>query len=82
MNQLYCLALLGSATGSERHDFIEEIELMKKISGGNNPHIIQFIGCVTRKEPLQLIMVLIQYGDLLHCLEYIRDKVTENFKNK
>ena len=67
--------ILGTATGSERTDFIHEIETMKKVAQGNNPHVITFIGCATLQEPLCLITEFVKYGDLLSYLEAIRKMV-------
>ena len=68
----------ASATGSERTDFLQEIDLMKKIAEGNNPHVITFIGCVTVREPLCLITEFVKYGDLLSYLETMRKLVRKN----
>ena len=68
--------LSATATGSERTDFLHEIDTMKKIAEGNNPHVITFIGCVTVQEPLCLITEFVKYGDLLSYLETIRKLVS------
>lgn len=65
----------ASASGSERTDFLHEIDTMKKIAEGNNPHVITFVGCVTVQEPLCLITEFVKYGDLLSYLETIRKLV-------
>ncbi len=52
---------------------------MKKIAEGNNPHVINFIGCVTVQEPLCLITEFVKYGDLLSYLEMIRKLVRDFF---
>ena len=76
---LYCIlcnnVTIASATGNERRDFLQEIELMKKISEGNNPHVVNMIGCVTRQEPLCLITEFVKHGDLLGYLRANRKAV-------
>lgn len=68
---------LASATGTERRDFLNEIELMKKISQGNNSHVVNMVGCVTLQEPLCLIIEFVKYGDLLSYLRATRKRVSE-----
>ena len=68
---------LASATGSERRDFLNEIELMKKISQGHNSHVVNMVGCVTLQEPLCLIIEFVKYGDLLSYLRATRKRVSE-----
>ena len=45
---------------------------MKKIAQGNNPHVVNMIGCVTLQEPLCLLTEFIKYGDLLSYLRSSR----------
>ncbi|XP_064401937.1 uncharacterized protein LOC135347803 [Halichondria panicea] len=68
--------LKDSATGSERTDFLHEIDTMKEIGHGNNPHVINFIGCVTIQEPLCLITEFVSHGDLLSYLQSIRRMIS------
>ena len=72
------LALAGSASGSERSDFLEEIETMKVVAEGNNPHVVNMIGCVTLQEPICLVTEFVKYGDLLTYLTTIRKMVHRN----
>ena len=67
---------IASATGSERTDFLSEIELMKKIAMGNNPHVVNMVGCVTIQEPLSLITEFVKHGDLLSYLRTSRKSVS------
>ena len=59
---------LGSAKGSERRDFLQEIDMMKKVSEGQNPHVVSMVGCVTVQEPLSLISEFVPFGNLLQYL--------------
>lgn len=64
------------ASGSEKRDFLEEIELMKRIAAGNNPHVVNMLGCVTLQEPLSLITEFVEHGDLLTYLCACRKQVS------
>ena len=59
---------LGSAKGSERRDFLQEIDMMKKVSEGQNPHVVSMVACVTVQEPLSLISEFVPFGNLLQYL--------------
>ena len=48
---------------------------MKTVAEGNNPHVVNLIGCVTIREPLCLITEFVKYGDLLTYLQTIRKMV-------
>lgn len=65
----------ASATGSERSDFLKEIDTVKKVAEGHNPHVVGLVGCVTAKEPLCLITEFVAYGDLLSYLRISRKQV-------
>lgn len=75
MLDLFLVVYIASATGSERTDFLQEIDTMKKVAKGNNPHIVNMIGCVTIQEPLCLITEFVTHGDLLSYLKSIRSMV-------
>ena len=66
---------LGTASSCEKNDFLKEIELMKKISRNNNPHIVNMLGAVTLQEPMMLVTEFVVYGDLLSYLKACRKKV-------
>ncbi len=66
-----------SARGSERQDFFSEIETMKKVSEGYNPHVVGMLGCVTLQEPLCLVIEFVRYGDLLSYLRTNRKVVSK-----
>ena len=50
--------------------------MMKKIAEGNNPHIVNMIGCVTIQEPLCLITEFVPHGDLLSYIRNRRKRVS------
>ena len=70
-------ASIASASGSERTDFIYEIDTMKKVAEGNNPHVVNMVGCVTIQEPLCLITEFVKHGDLLSYLNSMRQMVSK-----
>ena len=49
--------------------------MMKKVSEGNNPHVVNLMGCVTIQEPFCLITEFVKHGDLLTYLQTIRKLV-------
>ena len=44
--------------------FSDEIDVMKKVSDGSNPHVLQMIGCVTTTFPMMLLLQFVPNGDL------------------
>ena len=44
--------------------FLEEIELMKKVSTTGNSHIVQLIGCILLEQPVAMVMEYVPFGDL------------------
>ena len=65
----------GGSSGSEKKDFLNEIGTMKTVAEGNNPHVVNLIGCVTIREPLCLITEFVKHGDLLTYIQTIRKMV-------
>ncbi len=65
--------------GSERRDFISEMDMMKKVSEGHNPHVVSMLGCVATQEPLCLVTEFVEYGDLLTYLRSSRQMVSTLF---
>ena len=70
---------VATASGKEKADFLSEIDMMKKIAEGYNPHIVNMVGCVTLQEPLCLITEFVPFGDLLSFLRSNRKKVKRTF---
>ena len=73
--QLVVFTHTDGASGTERLDFIKEIELMKKIADGNNSHVVNMVGCVTIQEPMFLITEFVKHGDLQTFLRTCRKQV-------
>ena len=72
---VFFLKQKASAAGNEKTDFLKEIEIMKKISEGSSPHVVNMIGCVTAQEPLCLVAEFVKHGDLLTYLRLNRQTV-------
>lgn len=51
---------------------------MKNVAKGNNPHVVNMVGCVTIQEPLCLITEFVKHGDLLSYLKSIRNMVSRS----
>ena len=66
-----CLANLGFSSDNERSLFTDEINVMKRVSDGINPHVLKMIGCVTTTQPMMLVMQFVPNGSLK---DYLRAK--------
>ena len=56
---------------------MDEINVMKKVSDGSNPHILKMLGCVTTTLPMMLVLQFVPHGSLKDYLKAMRtvDKV-------
>ncbi len=59
----------------EKNSFLKEIELMKRVSSGRCPYVVNTIGSCTLQEPLALVLEYMAYGDLLTYLRTSRQVV-------
>ena len=50
---------------------MDEINVMKRVSDGINPHVLKMIGCITTIQPMMLIMQFVPHGSLK---DYLRAK--------
>ena len=50
---------------------MDEINVMKRVSDGINPHVLKMIGCVTTTYPMMLVMEFVPHGSLK---DYLRVK--------
>ncbi len=67
-----------SATGTEKANFLKEIETMKNVSDTENElsrFVVNMVGCVTTEEPLLLVLEYVHHGDLLAYLRSMKDQV-------
>ena len=69
------LSLLSpeNANEEEKREFMDEIELMKKV--GKHQNVLSFFGCWTTTKPILLMIEYIAHGDLLHWLRHKRSQV-------
>lgn len=73
---IYCIHVTEGASGNDRSDFLNEIEIMKRILDSSvSPHVMVLIGCVTLQEPILLVTAFAEHGDLWNYLQYIRKHV-------
>ena len=70
-----CHVVVAEASNTLKSEFLREIEMLKKISCGNCPYIVNVVGCSTHEEPLALILEYAPNGDLLTYLRTLRKMV-------
>ena len=63
----------GFSSDTEKSLFMEEINMMKKVSDGSNPHVLKMLGCVTTTLPVILVMQFVPQGNLRN---YLKSKMT------
>ena len=73
------LLLPENAKEEERREFMDEIELMKKV--GKHQNVLSFFGCWTTTKPILLMVEYIAHGDLLHWLRHKRSQVLKIITN-
>ena len=61
---------------NERKLFMDEINVMKRVSDGINPHVLKMIACVTTTHPMMLLMEFVPHGSLKDYLRRMKE-VTE-----
>lgn len=62
-------------SGDEKRDFVQEIDLMKRIAGAGNPHVVNMLCAVTIQEPLCIVSEFVEHGDLLGYLKAFKKQV-------
>ncbi|XP_067030323.1 fibroblast growth factor receptor 3-like [Acropora muricata] len=71
--------LKGNSSDSDRKDLLSELELMKNLKP--HPHVVKLLGCVTKSDPLLVLIEYIPYGDLLGFLRKSRGLNDSYYKN-
>ncbi|CAH3158929.1 unnamed protein product, partial [Pocillopora meandrina] len=71
--------LKENASEAERKDLLSELELMKQLKP--HPYIIKLLGCVTKSEPLFVLIEYVPFGDLLGYLRKSRGLNDTYFKD-
>lgn len=57
-------------------EFLQEMTMMKRVSAGKNPYVVNMIGCCSTQEPLALVLELVPNGNLLEYLKANRSFVS------
>ena len=70
-----CSCIVANAATDMKHDFLQEIAMMKKVASGKNPYVVNMIGCCIRQEPLALVLEYVPTGNLLDYLREMRAAV-------
>ncbi|XP_078372013.1 uncharacterized protein LOC144655597 [Oculina patagonica] len=68
-----------NATEEQRREFLDEIDLMKKV--GKHQNVLSFLGCWTTTKPLFLVIEYVAHGDLLHWLRRKRSQINSSAGN-
>ncbi|XP_022809630.1 fibroblast growth factor receptor 3-like [Stylophora pistillata] len=71
--------LKGNARDLERKDLLSELEIMKKLKP--HPHVIKLLGCVTKSDPLLVLIEYVPYGDLRGYLRKSRQLEDNHFND-
>ena len=50
--------------------------MMKKVSAGNNPHVVKMVGCVTLSSPVMLMVEYVSHGNLRDYLRECKTSVS------
>ena len=68
-----------NSSAEEKEMFIDEINVMKRVSVGNNPHVLKMLGCVTATNPMMLVLQFVPLGNLKNYLRGMKtaDNVRE-----
>ena len=51
---------------------MDEINVMKRVSDGNNPHVLKMLGCITTTNPMMLILQFVPHGNLKNYLRAMK----------
>ncbi len=61
--------------------FMDEINVMKTVSVGNNPHVLKMLGCVTAANPMMLVLQFVPQGNLKNYLRAMNSKTADYARN-
>lgn len=67
----------GAADGTERNDFLKEIEVMKTVSSTDSDlrrFVVNMVGCCRLEEPILIVIEFVENGDLLNYLRRMKRK--------
>ena len=60
---------------TQMYTFYHEIAILKKVSTGQNPHVINMIGYITQENPPAIVLEYAPFGNLHDFLVKFRDEV-------
>ena len=63
---------LGSSCDQEKKLFVDEINVMKRVSDGYSPHVLKMLGCITTTFPMMLLLQFVPHGNLKDYLRALR----------
>ena len=73
MFKIHCLQWYsGNSSAEEKQLFTDEINVMKRVSDGNNPHVLKMLGCVTATNPMMLVLQFVPQGNLKNYLRAMK----------
>ena len=82
---IHCLQWYpDNSSAEEKQLFTDEINVMKRVSDGNNPHVLKMLGCVTATNPMMLVLQFVPQGNLKNYLramktaDDVRDVIVSN----
>ena len=51
-----CTIFADNSSVEEKEMFMDEINVTKAVSVGNNPHVLKMLGCVIATNPMMLVL--------------------------
>ena len=70
---IHCLQWYpDNSSAEEKQLFTDEINVMKRVSDGNNPHVLKMLGCVTATNPMMLVLQFVPQGNLKNYLRAMK----------
>ena len=70
---IHCLQWYSdNSSAEEKQLFTDEINVMKTVSVGNNPHVLKMLGCVTATNPMMLVLQFVPQGNLKNYLRAMK----------
>ena len=81
MTRITLTTTAANSNAEERRLFMDEINVMKKVSNGNNPHILKMLGCVTATHPMMLVLQFVPHGNLKNYLKTIKATAVRTLLN-
>ena len=81
MTRISLTTIAANSNAEERRLFMDEINVMKKVSNGNNPHILKMLGCVTATHPMMLVLQFVPHGNLKNYLKAIKATAVRTLLN-